>query len=171
MVGGLCFLLFLVGAGLAMLSGLSKKHRRGIEVTGHLLISACFFIYGLVSSHVLRVAPRPVITGQVVEIRPKRSRMDLNYTTIQPDNGAGRLMLHSEFLGSAVQVGEQVRARYSDYDYGLLELDVLSGPGKGFVIQENDSAFYHVLYVFGGFIFLGTAYLIGRKKPKAAAQA
>jgi len=154
-----------------MLSGLSKKHRRGIEVVGHLTISACFFIYGLVSSHVLRVAPRPVVIGLVVEVRPKRSRMDLNYTTIQPDNGGGRLTLHSEFLGTAVQVGERVRVRYSDYDDGVLELDVLSGPGKGFVIQENDSAFYHVLYVFGGFIFLGTAYLIGRKKPKAAAQA
>jgi hypothetical protein len=169
MVGGLCFLLFLVGAGLAMLSGLSKKHRRGIEVAGHLLISACFFIYGLVSSHVLRVAPRPVVTGQVVEVRLKRSRMDLNYTTIQPDsgpfeNGGGRITLHSEFLGSAVQVGERVRARYSDYDNGVLELDVLSGPGKGFVIRENDSAFYHLLYVLGGFIFLGTAYLSWRKK-------
>jgi hypothetical protein len=174
MTAAFCILLFLAGALLAMLSGLSKRHRRGIEVTGHLLISACFFTYGIVSSHVLRVSPRPVVTGTVTAVRPMRSRMDLNYTTIQPD-GAGpngsRLTLHSESFAQQIQVGERVRVRYSDYDDGVLELDVLSGPGQGFAMRENDSAYYRLVYLLGGFLFLGTAWLIWRRPPKAAVQA
>jgi hypothetical protein len=169
MTGFLCFLLFLFGAAMAVLSGLSKKHRRGVEVTGHLLISACFFIYGLVSSHVLRVSPQPVVTGKVVAIRLLRSRMDLNYLTMEPDGSNAQLTLHSEYFGQQIQVGERVRVRYSDYDNGVLELEVLSGVGQGFVLRENDGAFYHLLYVFGGLLFLGTAYLIWRKRRSVAA--
>ncbi len=169
MTGFLCFLLFVVGALLAMLSGLSKKHRRGIEVAGHLLISLCFFAYGLVSSHVLRVSPRPVVTGTVIEVRPKRSRMDTSLFTLKPDGQSSVLTVHSGYSAPQVQAGSRIRVCYSDYDNGVLELDVLSGPGHGFVMHENDSAIYHLLYVLGGFLFLGTAYAIWRKPPKAAA--
>jgi hypothetical protein len=171
MIGFLCFLLFLLGAAMAMLSGLSKKHHRAVEVTGHLTISLCFFLYGLISSHVLRVSPRPVVNAQIISLKRASSRMDINYITVQPEDGGSRLTVHSEFGGPQIQVGERVHVRYSDYDSGVLELDVLSGPGQGFVLRENDGAFYHVLYVFGGFLFLGTAYLIGRKKPGVVAEA
>ncbi len=167
MTGALCFLLFLAGALLAMLSGLSKKHRRGIEVTGHLVISASFFVYGIVSSHILRVAPQPVVTGQLVSIRPSRSRMDSNSFTVRPAGGGAILRLHSETFPHGVEPGDQVRVRYSEYDYGILEFDVLSGAAQGIVLRENDSAFYHVLFAFGGFLFLGTAYLAGRKRQPA----
>ena len=165
MTGFLCFLIFLVGASIAMLSRLNKRHRRGAEVTGHLLISFSFFLYGLVSSHILRTAPPPETTGTVSALKFKTSRMGVNYTTVQPLNGSPTITVHSEFSANELKVGDQVHIRYSDSDNGLLELDVLSGQAKGFVLQENDSAVYHVIFLFGGLLFLGTAWLSAHKGP------
>jgi hypothetical protein len=166
MTGFLCFLLFLAGIALAALSAFMKRHRHGLEITGHLLISAAFFIYALVSTHQLRTAPRPVVTGTVIAKRLARSRMDSNDLTLQPESGSPRLTLHSDANILPVQIGDQVHVQYLEADNGLLELDILAGSQKGYRVFGEDGAMYHLLYLLGAVIFLATAIMLWRRSRK-----
>ena len=97
------------------------------------LISVAFVALGLVSYQFIHNSPRPVVEGNLWEIREFNSSTQFMIT----DATGHAVMIRCRYSGPGFVQGELARVRYVSYNRKLVEMDMLTGPYGAWHLRES----------------------------------
>lgn len=138
---GVSFFALLIPAIVVAISGsgttLTPRQRALRRAWGLGLISAACLGLGMVSFQLIRSSPRPVVEGNLWDIREMFSSKT-HSTRFMITNDAGYAVpIQCRYTGPGLVQGERARVRYVAYNRKLLELDMLTGPFQAWHLRES----------------------------------
>ena len=132
------FFAFLIPAVVVAIAGsrnsLNSRQRTLWRSWGLSLIGGSFIVFGLVSFQFIHYSPRPVVEGNLWDIRePSQSSTQFMIT-----DAAGRaVLIRCRYRGPGLVLGERARVRYVAYNRKLLDMDVLTGSYQPWHLRES----------------------------------
>jgi hypothetical protein len=151
---GVSFFALLIPALVVALSGsmttLTPRQRALRRGGGLSVISATLLAFGLLEFQLIHNSPRPVIEGNLWDIRELNSSEE-HWTRFRITDTAGHaVLIQCGYTGPGLVEGERARVRYVAYNGSLLEMDMLSGPYREFHLRESSGE-----QVFWGWMAIG----------------
>lgn len=135
---GVSFFAVLIAGVVVAVAGsrnsLTPRHRRlwwgwGLGLAGCALVG-----FGLVSYQMIHNSPRPVVEGNLWEIRQGFR----GSTRFMITDAAGRAVpIRCRYTGPGLVEGERARVRYVAYNRKLLEMDMLDGSYQSWNLRET----------------------------------
>jgi hypothetical protein len=98
------------------------------------LIGVVLLAFGFVSFQLIHHSPRPVVEGNLWDIRDSQARSTWFMIT---DTTGHPVEIRSRYSGPGLVQGERARVRYVAYNMKLLELDMLTGPYQQWHLRES----------------------------------
>jgi hypothetical protein len=116
------------------------------------LISLAIVAFGLVNFQLIHTSPRPLIEGNLWDIREE---FKYNSTRFMITDATGHaVMILCSHRGPGFVQGERARVRYVAYNNKLVEMDMLSGPYGAWHLRESSGEEGCLVWVVIG-LFLG----------------
>jgi hypothetical protein len=113
------------------------------------LISLALIAFGLVNFQLIHNSPRPVVEGNLWDIREINSQ-DEDATQFRVTDATGHAVLvMCRYSGPGLVEGERARVRYVAYNQKLLELDMLTGPYRTHLRESSGENGYWWLVGIG----------------------
>jgi hypothetical protein len=138
---GVSFFALLIPAVVVAISGsrttLTPRQRALWRVWGLSLISAAFLAFGLVNLQFIHNSPRPVVEGNLWNIREMVSNRARLTRFMITDATGHAVQIQCEYTGPGLREGERARVRYVAYNRKLLEMDLLTGPFQTWHLRES----------------------------------
>lgn len=100
---------------------------------GLCLMSLAFVAFGLLNFQLIHNSPRPVVEGNLWDIREGQDSSRFMIT----DAAGHAVMILCNYSGPGLVEGEQALARYVAYNRKLLDLDMLTGPHLAWHLRES----------------------------------
>jgi len=101
------------------------------------LISGALIAVGLVSFLLIHNSPRPVVEGNLWDIRELNSHTDRSTHFMITDAGGHAVQIQCRYSGPGLVQGERARVRYVAYNSKLLDMDMLTGPFQAWHLRES----------------------------------
>ena len=138
---GVSFFALLIPAVVATISGsrntLTPRQRTLWRGWGLSLISGAFLAFGLVSFQLIHNSPRPMVEGNLWDIRELYSS-NAHSTRFMITDAAGHAVpIQCRYSGPGFIQGERARVRYVEYNKKLVEMDMLTGPYQQWHLRES----------------------------------
>lgn len=138
---GVSFFLLLIPAVVVAISGsrtkLTQRQRAVWRGWGLSLISAAFLAFGLVSFQFIHNSSRPVVEGNLWDIRePYRGGAHSTRFRIT-DSGGQAFLIRCGYCGPGLVPGERARVRYVAFNRQLVEIEILTGPYQAWHLRET----------------------------------
>lgn len=103
-------------------------------------LSLCGFAiasFGLLNFLFIHTSPRPVVEGNIWDIRGSSFRSN-NSTRFRITDATGHaVMIRCRYYGPGFVQGERARVKYVAYNRSLLEMDMLTGPYSAWHLRES----------------------------------
>jgi hypothetical protein len=136
-----CFCALFIPAIVVAISGsraaLTLRQRALRRGWGLSLISVALVALGLVSMLLIRNSPRPVVEGNLWDIRGQNSSEE-HSTQFRITDAAGQaVQIRCWYSGPGFVAGERARVRYVAYNRKLLEMDMLTGSYQKWHLRES----------------------------------
>ena len=116
------------------------------------VISVALVAFGLVNFQLIHTSPRPVVEGNLWDIR-EEFKNGLTRFMITDATGQAVMVLCRYRVPGSVQ-GERARVRYVAYNNKLVEMDMLGGPDGAWHLRESSGEKGYWAWVVIG-MFLG----------------
>ena len=101
------------------------------------MISGTLLAFGLLEFELIHNSPRPVVEGNLWDIRELDSSEE-HWTRFRITDAAGHaVQIQCGYTGPGFVEGERARVRYVAYNGRLLEMDMLTGPYREFHLRES----------------------------------
>ncbi|HET6170625.1 MAG TPA: hypothetical protein VFE01_10620 [Terracidiphilus sp.] len=138
---GLSFFALLIPSLVVAFSGarasLTPKQRALWRGSGLALIGAAFLAFGLANMYFIHNSPRPVVEGNLWDIR-ELTNTKAHSTQFRITDATGHaVLIRCKYTGPGLVEGERARVLYVAYNQKLVELDMLSGPYHYWHFQES----------------------------------
>lgn len=151
---GCSFFALLIPAVIVTISGfrttLNPKQRALRRGWGLGLISCALLAFGLLNFQLIHCSPRPVVEGNLWDIRELVSnRAQLSRFMITDASGHA-VQVWCNYTGPGLEPGERARVRYVAYNGKLLELDMLTGSFQLWHLRESSGE-----WVWWGWVAVG----------------
>ena len=101
------------------------------------LIGGALIAFGLASFLLIHNSPRPVVVGNLWDIREFSGRGSNSSRFRITDATGHAVQIRCRYRGPGLVEGERARVRYVAYNGSLLELDMLSGPFQLWHLRES----------------------------------
>lgn len=138
---GVSFFTLLIPAIVVTISGsrnsLTSRQRALWRGWGLSLISVALIAVGLVSFQFIHNSPRPVVEGNLWDIREAFSSRAHSTTFRITDASGHAVLVRCSYTGPGLVQGERARVRYVAYNQKLLEMDMLTGPYQVWHLRES----------------------------------
>ena len=140
-VVGFSFFAVLIPAIVITISGsrnsLTPRRRAVWRGCGLGLVGGAFLGFGLVSFLFIHNSARPVVEGNLWDIRELHSTKAGSTRFMITDATGHAVQIRCRYRGPGLVEGERARVRYVAYNGELLELDMLSGPFQLWHLRES----------------------------------
>ena len=120
------------------------------------LISVALVAFGLVNFQLIHTSPRPVVEGNLWDIREEFKNGSTRFMITDATGQA--VMILCSHRGPGFVQGERARVRYVAYNNKLLEMDMLSGPYGAWHLRESSGEAGYWAWVVIGLLFGLLAY-------------
>jgi hypothetical protein len=165
---GISFSAFSLCAVVVMLYGsrtiLAPTEQTAWQGGGLSLLSVAIVAFGLVNFQLIHTSPRPVVEGNLWDIR-EEFKNGLTRFMITDATGQAVMILCSHRGPGFVQ-GERARVRYVAYNNKLVEMDMLSGPYGAWHLRESSGEKgYWAWVVIGLFVGLLAYRQLAKTRP------
>jgi hypothetical protein len=151
---GVSFFVLFIPALVVALSGsrttLTPKQRALRRGWGLSVISGVIIAFGLINFQHIHNSPRPVVEGNLWDIRELDSSEEHRTRFMITDAAGHAVQIRCSYTGPGFVEGERARVRYVAYSEGLLEMDMLTGPYQGWHLRESSGE-----QVFWGWVAIG----------------
>jgi len=151
---GVSFFGLLIPAVVIAISGsrmtLTPRQRAIWRSCGLSLISGALVAFGFVSFHFIHTSPRPVVEGNLWDIREQWSSGSHSARFMITDAGGHGVLIRCKYSGPGLVEGERARVRYVAYNRKLLEMDMLTGSYQTWHLRESSGE-----QGFWGFVAIG----------------
>lgn len=172
---GFTFFALLISAFVVTISGssstLSPKQRALRRGWGLSLISCALLAFGLLNFQLIHNSPRPVVEGNIWDIRELFSSRAHSSRFMITDATGHAVQVWCNYTGPGLVQGERVRARYVAYNGKLVELDMLSGSFQLWHLRESSGEWawwgWVAIGVVCGFFAYRQMAKIGREETMA----
>jgi hypothetical protein len=138
---GVSFFVLLIPAIVVASSGsrttLTPRQRARWRGWGLSLISGAFLAFGLVSFQLIHNSPRPVVEGNLWDIRELFSSRAHSTRFMITDATGHAVLIQCRYTGPGLVQGERARVRYVAYNRKLVEMDMLTGPYQAWHLRES----------------------------------
>jgi hypothetical protein len=138
---GVSFFGLLIPAIVVAISGsrttLTPTQRALWRGWGLSLISGAFLAFGFVSFQLIHNSPRPVVEGNLWDIRELFGRGEHSTRFMITDAAGHAVQIRSRYSGPGFVQGERARVRYVAYNRKLVEMDMLTGPYQEWHLRES----------------------------------
>ena len=138
---GVSFFALLIPAIVVAFSGsratLTPRQRALWRGWGLGLISVAFLAFGLVSFQLIHHSPRPVVEGNLWDIRELFSTRERSTRFMITDATGHAVLIRCRYTGPGIVEGERARVRYVAYNNKLVEMDMLTGPYQLWHLRES----------------------------------
>ena len=101
------------------------------------LISVALISAALISFQFIRNSPRPVVEGNLWDIREMHSGHAYSTRFRITDASGHAVQIRCAYSGPGLVEGERARVHYVAYNQKLLEMDMLDGPFQAWHLQES----------------------------------
>ena len=101
------------------------------------LIGVAFLAFGLLSFQLIHNSPRPVVEGNLWDIRELYSTKARSSRFMITDATGHAVLIRCKYNGPGLVQGERARVRYVAYNNKLLEMDMLTGPYQLWHLRES----------------------------------
>ena len=137
---GFSFFALLFSAIVVTISGswisLTPRQRALRRACGLSLMSVAFIGFGSVSLQFVRSSQRPVVEGNLWDIRrPVGSGRGARFMIT--DGRGHAVLIRCSYSGPGLVSGERARVRYIAYNNKLLDMEMLDGPFKAWHFRES----------------------------------
>ena len=134
---GVSFFSVLIPAVVITISGsrtsLTPRQKALWRGWGLTLIGVAVLAFGLVNVQLIHNSPRPVVEGNLWDIRELKSSSQFMIT----DAAGHAIQIRCKYRGPGLVEGDRARVRYVAYNQQLLEMDMLSGPYQLWHLRES----------------------------------
>ena len=138
---GVGFFAVLISAIVVAFSGsrttLTPRERALWRGWGLSLISGVFLTFGVVSFQLIHNSPRPVVEGNLWDIRELYSSKAQSTRFMITDAAGHAVLIRCRYRGPGFVEGERARVRYVAYNRKLVEMDMLTGPYQQWHLRES----------------------------------
>lgn len=138
---GVSFFALLFSAIVVAISGsrttLTPRQRalwRGWGLSG---ISVALLAFGLVNFLLIHNSPRPVVEGNLWDIRESQGNGWSSTRFMITDANGHAVLIRCRYSGPGIVEGERARVRYVEYNRSLLEMDMLTGSYQAWHLRES----------------------------------
>jgi hypothetical protein len=115
------------------------------------LISGALVAFGLVSFVLIHTSPRPVVEGNLWDIREEFKNGSTRFMITDATSRA--VMILCSHSGPGFVQGERARVRYVAYNNRLVEMDMLSGPYGAWHLRDSSGEKGYWAWVVIGLFF------------------
>lgn len=165
---GVSFFAFLISGLVVAISAagtsLTSRQRTLRRGWGLSLISLALIAFGLVSFQFIHNSPRPVVEGNVWDIRQGISSRSHSSRFMITDASGHAVLIRCSYTGPGLVEGERARVRYIAYNKKLLELDMLTGSYQAWHLRESSGEYGFLVWAAIGAIL---AFFAFRQLAKA----
>ncbi len=159
-VFGISFFALLVCAIAVTLCGsrttLAPRQQAAWRGVGLSLISVALIAFGLVNFRLIHSSPRPVVEGNLWDIRQEFKSGSTRFMITDATGQA--VMILCSHRGPGFVQGERARVRYVAYNNKLVEMDMLTGPYGAWHLRESSGEERYWAWVVIGLFFGLLAY-------------
>jgi hypothetical protein len=144
---GVSFFAVLITGIVVAISGsrnsLTPRQRALWRGWGLSLMSVALIAFGVVSFQFIHNSPRPVVEGNLWDIRELVSTTRRHSSTSRSsrfmitDAAGHAVLVRCKYSGPGLVEGERARVRYVAYNQKLLEMDMLDGPYQAWHLRES----------------------------------
>ena len=138
---GCSFFGLLIPAIVVAISGsrttLASRQRALWRGWGLSLISGVLLAFGFVSFQLIHNSPRPVVEGNLWDIRELSSSRAHSTQFMITDASGHAVLIRCKYTGPGFVEGERARVRYVAYNEKLVEMDMLTGPFQAWHLRES----------------------------------
>ena len=138
---GLSFFALLIPAIVVAISGsrtkLTPRQQALWRCWGLGLVSGAFLAFGLVSFQFIHNSPRPVVQGNLWDIRELSGSKAHSTRFMITDAEGHAVLIRCKYSGPGFVEGERARVRYVAYNRKLVEMDMLTGPYQEWHLRES----------------------------------
>ena len=126
-------------------------------VASVLLFATAFLFSGLVNAFEIHRTVHQEIIGSINTFTVTGGSSPTSNIPLLSDAGTF-INVHANYSGSNIGKGESARVHFVQYNHQLLDLTMLSGPTRGWTLQESDGTFTYYCLIVLGLIMAGVAY-------------
>lgn len=138
----------------------------GLSLCGLALI-----LFGLLNFQFIHNSPRPVVEGNLWDIRASSFRSNSSTQFRVTDATGQAVVIRCRYYGPGFQEGERARVRYVAYNRKLLEMDMLTGPYGAWHLRESSGEYGFLAWAAIGLICGFAGYRqFGKAAHKPSAQ-
>jgi hypothetical protein len=138
---GVSFFALLVPAIVATISGsrttLTPRQRALWRGWGLSLISGALLAFGLVNFLLIHNSPRPVVEGNMWDIRESFGSGKHSTRFMITDTAGQAVPIRCRYSGPGFVEGQRARVRYVAYNSELVEMDMLTGSYQAWHLRES----------------------------------
>jgi hypothetical protein len=153
---GISFFALLVCAIVVTLCGsrtiLTPRQQAAWRGSGLGLVSIALVAFGLVNFQLIHTSPRPVVEGNLWDIREEFKNGSTRFMITDATGQAVAILCNHR--GTGFVQGERARVRYVAYNNKLVEMDMLSGPYGAWHLRESSGEKGYWVWVAIG-LFVG----------------
>lgn len=140
-VVGVSFFAVLIAGVVVAIAGsrnsLANRQRALWRGSGLSLVSGALIAFGLVNFAFIHNSARPVVEGNLWDIRELYSSRAQS-TSFQITDATGEaVQIWCSYTGPGLVQGERARVQYVAYNEKLVEMEMLSGPFRGWHVRES----------------------------------
>ncbi len=100
-------------------------------------MSGTLLAFGLVSFQFIHDSPRPVVEGNLWDIRELFSSRAHSTRFMITDAAGHAVLILCNYTGPGLLQGERARVHYVAYNRKLIEMDMLTGPFQAWHLRES----------------------------------
>ena len=127
-------LVFTIAASRKSLTAIQQRIQRSLGLAS---LSLAFIAFGLVSYFFIHNSPRPVVEGNLWDIRESFSRSARGTRFMITDTTGHAIPIRCKYTGPGLVEGEKARIRHVSYNNKLIEMDMLSGSYQLWHLRES----------------------------------
>jgi hypothetical protein len=140
-VVGFSFFALLIPSMVVAISGsrtkLTPRQKALWRGWGLSLAGGVFIAFALANFHLIHNSPRLVVEGNLWDIRLPSGGDESSTWFMITDATGHAVPIRCKYTGAGLLVGERARVRYVEYNRKLLEMDMLTGPYRGWHLRES----------------------------------
>jgi hypothetical protein len=146
-------------------ASLAPRQQAAWRGWGLSLISVAFVAFGLVNFQLIHSSPRPVVEGNLWDIREEFKNSSTRFMITDATGQA--VMILCRHRGPGFVQGERARVRYVAYNNKLVEMDMLSGPYGAWHLRESSGEEgYWAWVAIGMFFGLLACHQLAKTRPE-----